>query len=808
MPIRPIVPVFALTFSLFACTTTPNTNLTGTSPQAVVTPTPSPSSTPGGDEPTPAVVSPTPTVSGAPVLSPDVPLPVGLASIRIAVTERFLNGRGETTRLLVTGLDAQGNPLTGALPLSFSQNRPDDFSISPDGVVTALKDFGFSEVLIRVVGTDIVARMTLSVSLPSTYSGGSGNSSGGGAAPVDTRPRITGFSANSVWAGTQVTIQGQRFGTNINDLTVLFAGVPAQIVTANDTAITVIVPRTSGTPQVTVTRAGENASASGPNVHKIIYVNDDATGNNNGITWTDAYPDLQAGLGDAVNGDKIWIAAGTYKPAASSGERASAFQMVAGVDVLGGFAGSEADPSERALNGNEVILSGDLNGDDGVIVTPLLATEVNRQDNSYNVVVAASNIHLDRLTIANGNASGEAQQGRGGGLWASGFTNISLTNLVFRANSAAYHGGGVYSLNNLIDFENCRFELNRSHRLGGGLALYGGNNVTRQLQVNNAVFENNQSGSSADYGNSGGGLYLSANTRVENSRFEGNISYYAGGALVYATSSAFYNSQFINNQAINGGGLLVEASQATLENILFDKNQALEPNGNMNDMNRGTGGGLLILSNPIENLASQVTANRVIFNQNTATSYGGALSLSYDNGTLSNALNLTNGVFVGNQVTASADVSNGYRGQGGAMALSTGGTQPIRVRYSTFSNNTTPNSTDVNIYDSTGGSPNPVDLGGSIFHATDLPGDISLFDSTQTGVDIDSSNFVDVTMPFGVTGMAFWDLAQAGLRLSNGSGMRLLAGLTPVPGTDVLGNARGLSTDWGAYQGDNTLPPS
>lgn len=800
MRIRPVVPVFAFTFSLLACTTPQNANLisASTPPQAVASPSPSPSRAPGLEP----VVSPTPlpTVSGEPVLGPDALLPEGLAAIRIAVTERFLNGRGETTRLVVTGLDAQGQPLTGALPLSFSQNRPDDFSISPDGVVTALKDFGFSEVVIRVVGTPLEARTTLSVSLPSTYSGGSSGSSGGGGAVVgDNRPQITGFSANSVLAGTQVTINGARFGNNLNALMVLFAGIPAQIISASNTAITVVVPRTSGNPQITVNRDGEIASATGLNVHKLIFVDHEAQGIANGSTWIDAYPSLQAGLSDAVGGDKIWVAEGTYRPAAPSGDRAATFQMVAGVDVLGGFAGTEADPSERAVNGNEVILSGDLNNDDGVITDPLVYTEGSRQDNSYNVVVAASNIHLDRLTIARGNASGEGQQGRGGGLWASGFVNIALTNLVFRENSAAYHGGGVYSLNNLIDFENCTFEINRTRRLGGGMALYHGANVTRPLQLKGIRFAKNQSGDEPAYGNAGGGLYLSTHAQVEDAEFESNTSYFAGGALVYGAAPTFRNVRFLNNEAISGGGLTLESASGSLvEDALFSGNQALEPVGNSDEANRGSGGGLTIIG--FDPPASQITLNRIVFNQNTATSYGGAIFFGYDNG-ISNSLNLTNGVFAGNQVLSNVV----GRGQGGAMFIASGGNAAVQVRYSTFASNTTtgPDAFGLHVYDSTVGSPNPVNLDGSLFYATSIDTDAGEVDITHTGVNIDGNNFIDVNAPFGVSGTAFFDFSQAGLRLQEGSGLRFLSGLTPVPGTDLLGRSRSsANTDWGAYQTD------
>ena len=76
---------------------------------------------------------------------------------------------------------------------------------------------------------------------------------------------------------------------------------------------------------------------------EIIYVDEDATGFENGRSWDDAYTDLQDALAHvrtcpgAVTA--IWVAAGTYKPTQSPGETSATFELIDGVDMYGHFGG-------------------------------------------------------------------------------------------------------------------------------------------------------------------------------------------------------------------------------------------------------------------------------------------------------------------------------------------------------------------------------------------------------------------------------------------------------------------------------------
>jgi hypothetical protein len=131
---------------------------------------------------------------------------------------------------------------------------------------------------------------------------------------------------------------------------------------------------------------------------KVIYVDGDAMGTNNGTSWINAYVFLKDALVDATNSEKpveICIAQGVYKPDQSANQppndrRDATFQLINDVTLKGGYAGfGEQDPNERDIELHETILSGDLDGNDIQVEDPCdLLSEESRVENSYNVVCA------------------------------------------------------------------------------------------------------------------------------------------------------------------------------------------------------------------------------------------------------------------------------------------------------------------------------------------------------------------------------------------------------------------------------------
>ena len=141
-----------------------------------------------------------------------------------------------------------------------------------------------------------------------------------------------------------------------------------------------------------------------------VFVDQNATGLNNGTTWVDAYIDLQDGLGDADAGETVFVAKGTYKPGVV---QAASFDIPLEVQMQGGYAGSNnpLNPFDRDFVLYETILSGDIDNND--LSSPAQEPSHIQGDNSYHVVTIIDDdalppgfvgTEVDGFTITAGNA--------------------------------------------------------------------------------------------------------------------------------------------------------------------------------------------------------------------------------------------------------------------------------------------------------------------------------------------------------------------------------------------------------------------
>ncbi len=139
----------------------------------------------------------------------------------------------------------------------------------------------------------------------------------------------------------------------------------------------------------------------------VVYVDDSATGANDGTSWANAYYALQDEVTAAMPGTEIRVAQGTYTPDGGTGNREATFQFISGLAVYGGYAGSgDPDPDERNFELYETILSGDLNKDDG-------SGFASNIENSYHVVTGSgtdASTVIDGFIITVDHANGCASQ--------------------------------------------------------------------------------------------------------------------------------------------------------------------------------------------------------------------------------------------------------------------------------------------------------------------------------------------------------------------------------------------------------------
>lgn len=299
-----------------------------------------------------------------------------------------------------------------------------------------------------------------------------------------------------------------------------------------------------------------------------------ATGTNNGTSWANAYrgsTGLASAIAAAQANDEIWVAAGSYIPAAA-GNRSATFTLKASVDLYGGFAGGETNRTQRQPLANVTILSGDLSGND--------AGTSNRGENAYHVLSATTStiigVDIFGFTIRNGTADAAANADRGGGLIMLAGAQVNFTDCVFTQNSCTFGGGAAYINGSTARFTRCTFANNAGGAFGGA------------LDTNDAT------------------------TTFSSCVFIGNSAGRAGGLEVYGPNgrSFIYNSLFQGNTATgnNGGGALWigQGAQCTILNATIIGNTA----------NTGSCGG-------VQSSSNITMRNSIVWNNNgTSASIG------------------------------------------------------------------------------------------------------------------------------------------------------------------------------------------
>lgn len=241
-----------------------------------------------------------------------------------------------------------------------------------------------------------------------------------------------------------------------------------------------------------------------------VYVDiDNSDGPWDGNSWATAFRSVQQGIDaaeDAGGGD-VWVAEGTYYIFETD---STTIQLKIGVNLYGGFTGTETALEERNWETNLTSLDGHAPGDTTLQV--------------QHVVTGADSAIIDGFTITGGNAAQfspeevpqfgsitpESILAEGGGKNGGGMLIFqcapTVRNCTF-SNNIAEKGGGVYVMvatefptenpNPAPDFTNCTFQNNFATKLGGGMA----NALASTPIFSNCYFTDNTSEGK------GGGIY-------------------------------------------------------------------------------------------------------------------------------------------------------------------------------------------------------------------------------------------------------------------------------------------------------------
>lgn len=244
--------------------------------------------------------------------------------------------------------------------------------------------------------------------------------------------------------------------------------------------------------------------------------------------YVDPNDSIQDAIDNAVSGDEIEAAPGTYNEVIDFNNKSVRLYSIAGPEVT-------------------II---DANGLAGV----------------YHVVQCVSgedpNTILEGFTITGGNANGDYPDDRGGGMYNDG-SSPTVTGCIFTGNSAFYYGGGMCNFSGSPTVTGCAFNNNiTTSMFGGGGGMY---NSSSSPTVTGCAF----TGNSGIY--FGGGMYnYVSSPTVTGCAFTDNSADHGGGMSNAGSNPIVTGCTFTKNSAdYFGGGMYNEGSSPTVANCIL-----------------------------------------------------------------------------------------------------------------------------------------------------------------------------------------------------------------------------------------------
>jgi len=395
------------------------------------------------------------------------------------------------------------------------------------------------------------------------------------------------------------------------------------------------------------------------------------------------YTSIQDAIDEAIYGDIISVAPGTYRESIS---------MVNGVRIEGAGVGQsviDGDGAYRVVKvygasiTDQAVLEGftitggvaptSFNAGGGVLVETGASPTLVGNEIISNTALDGAGIGIMfgaspdiRDNVISGNMAG----GPGGGIYVFNSWPTIISNTI--AGNAGTTGGGIHSrVESYPTIVNNTIVSNTASNSGGGIWLGGwGDYATGGVLAGNIISAN-----TATYG---GGIRIETHAAVSlssNTISSNTVSGKGGGVSVTDNSSLTSSEDIIKyNTALDGGGLAIEAySSATMSRATISDNRALGyPSA------YGTGGGI---HTPFWYGNCDLRLSNSTVARNTATRGGGGIYVGRDSSAtvqattvISNSASMGGGVyldgnasFIDNTITGNVVFGELYASNGGGM---------------------------------------------------------------------------------------------------------------------------------------------